>query len=285
MKPQPVAEYHVFLASPGDTDKERKELREFFDDYNRHTARHWSVRFVVVDWENYATAGVGRPQELITEQTLGEFRESLALVIGLMGQRFGSPTGTYESGTEEEFEWAFKSNQETGFPEIKWFFREVDQFVAPSDTGKIEDVLEQWKKVQSFRQKVARPDFQLFYKTFTDVDNFRDVASNDLSLWLADPKRPWVSPPEQADPGGPTVAGAPGEPAPQPQVRYWAGRPASLGEGFVGREENLLAIAAAFAGHRTVVVSGGAGSGKSRLAAGHAHRRRSAGSGPLVGPR
>lgn len=83
----------------------------------------------VVDWENYATVGVGRPQELITVQTLERFRDSLALVIGIMGQRFGSPTGKAESGTEEEFNWALESHRQTGFPEIKWFFRRIDRFV------------------------------------------------------------------------------------------------------------------------------------------------------------
>jgi hypothetical protein len=93
----------VFLASPGDVVAERQYVRRFFDEYNRHTAHIWKARFEVVDWENYATIGVGRPQELITQQTLEKFRESLAMVIGIMAQRFGSPTGKADSGTEEEF--------------------------------------------------------------------------------------------------------------------------------------------------------------------------------------
>ena len=55
-------------------------------------------------------------------------------------------------------------------------------------------------------------------------------------------------------------------------VTYWARRPASLHGGFVGREDELRAITAAFTDRRAVVVSGGAGSGKSRLAAEYAHR-------------
>ena len=137
LKPKSIAEYHVFLASPGDMDPERQEVRRFFDQYNRTTARQWGVRFVVVDWEGYATAGVGRGQAVITEQTLEQFRDSLALVIGLMGQRFGSSTGTHKSGTQEEFEWAYESHEKTGFPEIKLFFRDVQEFVAPSDATKL----------------------------------------------------------------------------------------------------------------------------------------------------
>jgi tetratricopeptide (TPR) repeat protein len=169
-------------------DPEREEVRRFIEQYNRTTARHWGVRFVVVDWESYATTGVGRAQALITEQTLEEFRDSLALVIGLMGQRFGSSTGTHQSGTEEEFEWALKSHQETDFPEIKFFFRDVREFVSPSDSAKLQEAVEQWEKVQAFRGRVRD---QLFYKTFDDLAHFKEILSNDLSIWLADPARRW----------------------------------------------------------------------------------------------
>lgn len=120
LQPRSLREYHVFLASPGDMNDERQAVRRFFEEYNRQTASPRGLRFTVIDWENYATAGVGRPQELITEQTLERYRDSLALVIGLMGQRFGSPSGTHDSGTEEEFAWALNNHQHTGFPEIKW---------------------------------------------------------------------------------------------------------------------------------------------------------------------
>jgi len=137
-----VNEYHVFVASPSDMDVERKAVRKFFNEYNQSTARLWGVRFEVVDSESYATIGVGRPQEIITRQTLETFKDSLALVIGLMGQRFGSPTGVAESGTEEEFNWAFESNQSKGFPEIKWFFRKFETIVVPEDPEAAESGLE-----------------------------------------------------------------------------------------------------------------------------------------------
>jgi hypothetical protein len=197
LKPRSVAEYHVFLASPGDMNQERQEVRWFFDEYNRHTASARGLRFVVIDWENYATAGVGRPQQLITSQTLAQYRDSLALVVGLMGQRFGSPTGTHESGSEEEFEWALNSYVQTGFPEIKWFFRTVEQFVAPSaDVKEIQRALEQWTKVQGCKKRLQQGQPQhgqppLFYKEFTDTGHFREVLRQDLSLWLAAPERPW----------------------------------------------------------------------------------------------
>ena len=57
------------------------------------------------------------------------------------------------------------------------------------------------------------------------------------------------------------------QPGAKPSVSYWVGRPASIERGYVGREVELDALASAFANHRGVVLSGGAGCGKSRLAA------------------
>ncbi len=88
LTPKAIDEYHVFLASPGDVHDERQRVRSFFEFFNRTTARTMGLQFTVIDWENYAQTGVGRPQQLITEQTLSKYRESLALVIGIMHQRW-----------------------------------------------------------------------------------------------------------------------------------------------------------------------------------------------------
>jgi hypothetical protein len=126
LAPRSLKLYHVFLASPGDVGAERQYVRKFFDEYNRHTADIWQARFEVIAWENYATIGVGRTQELITPPTLEKHCDSLALVVGIMAQRFGPPSGKAESGTEEEFNWAMENYKARGFPEIKWFFRKIE---------------------------------------------------------------------------------------------------------------------------------------------------------------
>ncbi|MFQ6030676.1 MAG: tetratricopeptide repeat protein, partial [Dehalococcoidia bacterium] len=58
----------------------------------------------------------------------------------------------------------------------------------------------------------------------------------------------------------------------KPGVTYWHGRPRSLEARFVGRGDELDKLADAFKADRVVVISGGAGVGKSQLAAEYAHR-------------
>ena len=191
LNPERPKRYHVFLASPGDVNAEREAVRQFFKDYNTTTAQHKGLDFQVIDWENYAETGAGRPQELITQQTLERYRSSLALVIGIMDQRFGSPTGEAESGTEEEFNWAFRSHQEKGWPEIKWFFRRRDyvEWVS-ADPQKRDEVLRQFDQVQAFKTRVRTTD-QLLYKEYENLEDFGYILSHDLTMWLNVPERPW----------------------------------------------------------------------------------------------
>jgi hypothetical protein len=191
LTPPTLKHYHVFLASPADVNEERQVVRQFFDRYNQSIARLWGVRFEVVDWENYASIGVGRPQELITQQTLDRFKDSLALVIGLMGQRFGSPTGKVGSGTEEEFRWSLAHHQQNGSPEIKWFFKRIERFVAPPHTDAIMEAIDQWQKVQAFRQELTA--LPVYFAEYSDVSNFKETLENDLTRWLADHSRPWIN--------------------------------------------------------------------------------------------
>ena len=152
-----------------------------------------NARFEVIDWENYATIGVGRPQELITQQTLEKYRDSLALVVGIMGQRFGSPSGKAESGTEEEFNWAMESHKRTGFPEIKWFFRKVDKLELPADPDEADAALDQWRKVRAFRKRMQDLNNPVFYTEYPGAAGFAEVFERDLNQWLADPARPWAA--------------------------------------------------------------------------------------------
>ena len=191
LTPLAIKNYHVFLASPGDVNEERRLVRQFFERFNRNAAQLWGVRFEVVDWENYVTVGVGRPQELITQQTLERFKDSLALVVGVMAQRFGSPTGEAESGTEEEFRWALEHHRLHGFPEIKWFFKRIENLVIPSDPDAAAEALDQWKKVRAFRKELeAQP---MYLAEYPDTGGFKDTFENDLMQWLMNSERPWVA--------------------------------------------------------------------------------------------
>ncbi len=192
-KPDVYHFYHVFLASPGDMDDERKAVREFFNHYNLRIANQSNLEFKVVDWENYSDIGLGRPQQLITKQTLEKYKDSLVLFIGLLGQRFGTPTGDNQSGTEEEFQIALAYRQEHGdYPEIKWFFREKFNIPETSNPDELIKVSEQWKKVNAFKASLWQEGKQQAYtQSFQTSADFPSILERDLQRWLHDSDRPW----------------------------------------------------------------------------------------------
>jgi energy-coupling factor transporter ATP-binding protein EcfA2 len=185
-----IREFHVFLSSPGDVPGERRAVRDYFENFNRTAGLERGVRFQVIDWSNFASAGAGRPQELITGQTLERFRASLALVVVVMAQRFGTPSGEAESGTEEEARWALRSNTESGFPEVKFFFRDVEHFTAPADPRKLIPAVEQWQRVVQFRAEIESERSALV-RTYADADDFETVFRTDLDNWFFGEDRPW----------------------------------------------------------------------------------------------
>ncbi|MCH8986651.1 aminotransferase class I/II-fold pyridoxal phosphate-dependent enzyme [Patescibacteria group bacterium] len=75
--------------------------------------------------------------------------------------------------------------------------------------------------------------------------------------------------------GGNNRANA-GNPTDKGQIKptYWLGRPRRLGQGFLGRRDELKALSKAFKGCRAVVLSGGPGVGKSQLAAEYSYLSR-----------
>ena len=182
--------HHVFLASPGDVEDERKAVRAFFESYSRIHGTPRGLSFDVVDWENYSTAGVGRPQELITRQTFERFRESLVLVIGIMDQRLGSPSGVKESGTVEEYECAVGNYRQFGFPEVKWFFRNRKKLEFAADDP--EAALAQWSKVKAFRKRVEQ-EKSVYSRSYADLTGFHKLLEEDLGQWLGSPDRPWFA--------------------------------------------------------------------------------------------
>ena len=107
-----------------------------------------------------------------------------------MAQRFGTSTGKAESGTEEEFRWALEQNQQHRFPEIKWFFRRIERFDAPSDPDEIAKALEQWNNVRAFKAELQK--IPIFYGEY-EKGGFKEAFERALNQWLIDNARPWVA--------------------------------------------------------------------------------------------
>ena len=102
-------------------------------------AAGWTVE--LLGWED-RLPGFGRPQAQINDDV-----DACDLFLGVLWRRWGSSTGEFESGFEEEFERAIGRQRRSKSPEIWIYFKRVED---PSDPG------EQLRQVLAFYAGVKR---------------------------------------------------------------------------------------------------------------------------------
>ena len=157
----------VFLASPSDLEAERKATKKLIDRLNLSIRKiGWAVDLFV--WEDRPPR-FGRPQDQINEDVDG-----CDLFLGVLWSRWGSPSGKFKSGFEEEFEQAVTRRQQTGSPEICIYFKRVDD---PSDPG------EQLRQVLAFRKKLEQQN-ELFFGQFGTTSEWADTCRDHLLMYV-----------------------------------------------------------------------------------------------------
>ncbi len=104
--------YRIFLASPGDLDRERGRIRALVEELNKVIAPKLELIVELYGWEDQAPAP-GRPQEIINQHL-----DRSHLFVGLLAERWGSETGEAPSGFFEEYTRARARRDKEGSPDI-----------------------------------------------------------------------------------------------------------------------------------------------------------------------
>src|SRR4051812_8487730 len=151
----------IFIGSPGDLLEERTIARKTVDDLNT-SLREIGWEIDLRGWEDILPSR-GRPQEIINADV-----RACQLFLGLVHTRWGTPTGRYSSGFEEEFRLACELHRADGQPEIWLFFKNVPE-------KQLKDPGEQLRKVLDFRKEVQDSKEVLFR-------DFRNTKEWTLSL-------------------------------------------------------------------------------------------------------
>jgi len=169
----------VFVASPSDVAEERQRVSRAIAELNRGIADEKGVYLEEVKWETHVAPDMGRPQQVILDQIQPE-----DIFVGIMWHRFGTPTGEAQSGTEEEFELAYKTWKKSGGPQggrprIMFYFCNRGVSLAVIRPEK-----DQFKKVLAFQSRI----YQLgFASSYTEPEEFeaklREHLTNVIRHW------------------------------------------------------------------------------------------------------
>jgi hypothetical protein len=169
----PLTSLRIFVACPADVNPERERLYTTVEDL-KELAQHFNVTLELVDWRR-VVPDLGRPEEVILDQLKPT---SWDLFIGILWHRFGTPPGRgFKSGTQEEFDLAYKLWSKYKRPSVK-FYRCTRRYPSNVDP-------DQLKLVNEFFQAFA-PDgpHPGLYAGFNSADEFERLTRRHLMGFL-----------------------------------------------------------------------------------------------------
>lgn len=165
--------YRIFLSSPNDVTPEKRVMERIVNEVNITLGDAMGYRIELVRWETHAAPGVGRPQQIINE-LIGDYD----IYVGIMWRRFGTPTGVAGSGTEEEFQNAYKAWELNNRIQLMFYFCQ-----KPFMPKKVEE-LDQIRQVMLFRQEMEGKmlvwDYPGPTKFADDIRKHLCIRINDL---------------------------------------------------------------------------------------------------------
>ncbi|MEK7729287.1 MAG: SUMF1/EgtB/PvdO family nonheme iron enzyme, partial [candidate division KSB1 bacterium] len=183
--------YHklrLFLASPSDVAQEREYVRAVVNDLNKSgsgVADAQGIQFEVLGYDTHVSPNMGRPQGVTFDQLPPDKWD---LFIGILWQRFGSPTGAidphtgkeFESGSIEEFTRAYELWKQHGAPRIL-FYRCVRTPEA-ANIVELQTKLAQLQPINDFfTQFGPNANHPGFYRTYQTPEDFKDFVRQDLT--------------------------------------------------------------------------------------------------------
>lgn len=168
-----IKTFKCFIASPGDTSKERALCDKVIDDINTSMGNFFGFRLETLKWENDVYPAIGEDGQAVINEQIGHDYD---IFIGIMYKKFGAPTARAESGTEEEFDRALALYNENPNLSIMFYFNNKASNLTDID-------VEQLSKVLDFKKKVK--DAGCLYKEYDGHEEFANALRNHLSMLLS----------------------------------------------------------------------------------------------------
>ncbi len=167
----------MLISSPTDLGEEREVVAEAIEELNLTWRKSGTIQLNLIRWETDARPALGKDAQAVINAQIGEDYD---IFIGIMGARFGTPTGRAESGTEEEFEKAagrFQTNPTS--VSVMFYFKDT----PPMSLSDIDPV--QLSKVQAFQDRLKSLGLVRFFKT-------RDEFARLMRMHLSQEAQEWA---------------------------------------------------------------------------------------------
>lgn len=161
--------FKCLVASPGDTQEERKICEKIFEELNKGIGEGFGFVIEKRMWEHNTRPAFGEYSQATISEQLGKDYD---VFIGIMNNRFGTVTKSAGSGTEEEFNNAYERLKRKEEVEIMFYFND-----APVKKSEIKT--EDLNKVEEFKSKVGK--LGGYHWTYNGTKEFEDLFRSHLT--------------------------------------------------------------------------------------------------------
>ena len=146
----------IFISSPGDVLAERKFVINEMQAWNQRNSLSSGCFLSPVTWEDVVAPDQDDYSQNVINKQIGDAYD---VFLGLMWGRFGTPTRSADSGTEEEYLRAIARKDLGDHLNLSFFFKTSPMPIKEIDT-------DQLKKVNEFKDKISQAGF--FYREFSE---------------------------------------------------------------------------------------------------------------------
>lgn len=156
----------VFIGAPSDVNSEREIIKKVIYNINNLYRGTEYAQFDIVELERDVRPDIGsglEAQEVIDSKVNGNYD----VFIGILWKKFGTPTKKHESGTQQEFENALKSDAK-----VMFYFSKL-----PFTTDDIDPI--QLGKILNFKKSLQSEGL---YFDYNSLEDFENLVTNNLRI-------------------------------------------------------------------------------------------------------
>lgn len=167
----------IFFASPGDLNRERTIAKKIFSELQAFTEKsNYELKLII--WEDMGPE-FGRPQDTINKGGV----HVCDIFVGLLWKRWGTPTGTFSSGFEEEYNIVQNRycDSNGAEPRIWLYFKNPPNIDSLQGETEKQDL----QKVLDFRKRLETGQ-EAFIKTFASPKEWESFFRQKIYEYLGE---------------------------------------------------------------------------------------------------
>jgi hypothetical protein len=172
--PKSLTELAVFISSPSDMSAERTLIQQAVDVLSKELESSHRLKLRALKWEEDVVPGIGETAQSVISSQIGDDYD---IYIGVLGTYFGTPSGSYASGTESEFRAAYA--RYVAHPDsvrVLFYFKTAVENIYAMD-------IDQFQKVMNFRNELQET---VLYGTFLNPDDLLKKLRGHLARLISD---------------------------------------------------------------------------------------------------